>query len=93
MEQSRYWEEKFRKYGFQYPLDNVTIKVYHYWKDDIERDLTNKLDSITDLLVDAGIIKNDSWQILKRIHSEGESYKNQIVQAITRIDVTQSYFD
>jgi hypothetical protein len=58
----------------------------------MERDLTNKLDSITDLMVDAQIIKNDSWQILNQIHSEGENYKDQILQAITRIDITQSFY-
>jgi membrane-bound lytic murein transglycosylase B len=69
------------------------VKIYHYWKDDRERDLTNKFDSVNDLLVAAGIVKNDNWQVIKKIHSEGESYKGQITKAITRIDVTQSYFD
>jgi hypothetical protein len=91
-EQSLFWEGKFGKYGLKFPLDNVSIKVYHYWKDGMERDLTNKLDSITDLMVDAQIIKNDSWQILNQIHSEGENYKDQILQAITRIDITQSFY-
>jgi hypothetical protein len=93
-EQAKFWEKKFKDYGLELPLTNASVKVYHYWKDDImERDLTNKLDTIADLMVVAGIIKNDNWQILRRIHSDGESYKDQIVEAITRIDITQSYFD
>jgi hypothetical protein len=71
----------------------VSVKVYHYFKDNIERDLTNKADSINDLMVAAGIIKDDNWQIIKQIHSEAEIYKGEIVQAITRVDITQSYFD
>ena len=92
-EQSRTWIEKFERYGLKFPLDNASLKIYHYWKDGIERDLTNKADSITDLLVSAGIIENDSWQVLKKINSEGENYKDQILEAITRIDITQSYFE
>ncbi len=92
-DQANVWADKFMKYGLKFPLDNVSMKVYHYWKDDIERDLTNKYDTIADLMVSCGIIENDSWQVLKRIHSEGENYKNQIVQAITRVDITQSFFE
>jgi hypothetical protein len=87
------WHEKFSKYGLQFPLNHVSIKVYHYWADDMERDLTNKLDSLTDLLVSAGIIVNDNWQYLRQIHSESENYHGQIHESITRIDVTQSYFE
>lgn len=93
IEQSLSWKDKFEKYGLKFPLSNATIKVYHYWNDKMERDLTNKLDSITDLLVDAGIIENDSWQVLNRIHSEGEYYGGEILQAITRIDITQAFYE
>jgi len=93
VEQSLVWAEKFEKYGLKFPLTNVTIKVYHYWNDKMERDLTNKLDSIADLLVSAGIIENDSWQVLSRIHSEGEYYGGEILQSIARIDITQSFYE
>ena len=93
IEQSLVWNEKFGKYGLKFPLTNATIKVYHYWNDKMERDLTNKLDSITDLLVSGGIIENDSWQVLNRIHSEGEYYGGEILQAITRIDITQAFYE
>lgn len=87
--------KRYREHGIQYPLNNVTVKVYHYWADDIERDLTNKLDSINDLLVDCGIIVNDNWQVLRKIESEGQNYKGEILQPITTIDITQrlSSFD
>lgn len=92
-EQAKVWNEKFKAHGLRFPLDNVSVKVYHYWKDNIERDLTNKADSINDLMVAAGIIKDDNWQIIRQIHSEGEMYRGEILQAITRVDITQSYFD
>lgn len=92
-EQAMFWYEKFKSQGLRLPLDNVSVKVYHYWRDEMDRDLTNKLDSLTDLLVTAGVVRDDSWKVMKRIHSEGECYKDQIVEAITRIDITQSFFD
>lgn len=82
---------KYDKYGFVYPLDNVSIKVYHYWDNNIEKDLTNKLDSINDLFVDVGIISNDNWQVLGKIESESECYKGEILQQITTVDITQRF--
>lgn len=79
---------RYNEHGIQYPLKDVTVKVYHYWRDDMERDLTNKLDSINDLLVDCGVIVNDNWQVLRRIESEGQDYNGEILQALTTIDVT-----
>jgi Holliday junction resolvase RusA-like endonuclease len=70
------------------PLDLVSVKIYHYWKDDIERDLDNKQSTIYDLLTVAKVIVNDNWQCLYKIHSECENYKDQIVQALTTVDVT-----
>jgi hypothetical protein len=92
-EQAKVWFEKYKRFGVRFPLNNVSVKVYHYWADNQERDLTNKLDSLTDLLVDSGIIVNDNWQYLRQIHSESENYHGQILDHITRIDVTQSYYD
>lgn len=80
---------RYEKFGLVFPLDNVSIKVYHYWADNIERDLTNKLDSINDLFVDCGVISNDNWQTLGKIESESELYKGEILQQITTVDITQ----
>jgi hypothetical protein len=70
------------------PFDNVSVKIYHYWKDDMERDLDNKQSTIYDLLKTCGIIENDNWQCLGQIHSECENYSGQVLEAITTIDVT-----
>lgn len=80
---------KYAKYGLIYPLDNVTINVYHYWKDDMARDNSNKYDSIADLLVACGILADDTWQIIGKNQSESECYSGQILDHITTIDITQ----
>lgn len=79
---------RYEKYGLIYPLSGVTVKVYHYWADDIQRDLTNKLDTINDLLVSCGIIANDNWQVLGKIESGCGLYRGEILKQITTIDVT-----
>lgn len=90
--QAASWHAKFEKHGLVFPLQVVSVKVYHYFNDKIERDLTNKMDSINDLLVACGIIQNDSWQHVNRICSEAENYYEEILEPITRIDVTASFF-
>lgn len=79
---------RYEKHGLVYPLSGVTVKVYHYWADNKERDLTNKLDTINDLLVSCGIIANDNWQVLGKIESSGDLYRGEILAQITTIDVT-----
>lgn len=76
------------KFDIVLPLDFVTIKIYHYWKDNEERDLDNKQSTIYDLLKGCSVILNDNWQCLYKIHSECENYKDQMVQAMTEINVT-----
>lgn len=80
--------EKAKYPDVVYPLDQVSVKVYHYWTTDEERDLTNKLDSLNDLFVASGIVVNDNWQVINKISSESENYRGEILEQITTIDLT-----
>ncbi|MEO7046568.1 MAG: hypothetical protein ABI091_14755 [Ferruginibacter sp.] len=88
IEQAAKEAKKYLKYDIIYPLDNVSVKVYHYWQDNMERDNSNKYDSIIDLFVSCGILANDAWQIVGKNESESECYSGQILKHITTIDVT-----
>mgnify|MGYP002074188211 CR=1 FL=1 len=79
---------RYSKHNIMYPLNNVSVKVYHYWADNIERDNSNKYDSIIDLFVSCGILTNDCWQVVKRNESEAENYKGEILNHITLVDIT-----
>ena len=79
---------KYKELDGKFPLNNVSVKIYHYWKDNIERDLDNKQSTIYDLLKHCQIIANDNWQCLGQIHSECENYAGEILEPITTIDVT-----
>ena len=88
LEQANIERVKYEKFGILYPLNNVSVKVYHYWKDNRERDNSNKYDSIIDLFVACGLLKNDCWQVVQRNESEAECYEGEILDHITTIDVT-----
>jgi len=92
-EQAQYWMERFQKYGMRFPLTDVSVRVYHYWRDEMERDLTNKLDTVNDILVSSGIVLNDSWQVIRQIRSEAGDYKDEVRETITRIDVTKYFYE
>jgi len=59
--------------------------VLKFWFPDNRRtDLTNKTESVMDLLVDNGFIKDDCWQVIKSltIESEGIDKKNPRVEIL-----------
>jgi hypothetical protein len=89
IEQAAIELKRYEKHVLNYPLNNVSVKVYHYWDNNIEKDLTNKLDSLNDLFVLCGIVSDDSWQVMGKIESSGENYRGEILQQITTIDITQ----
>ena len=89
LRQAKAEEKKYKKWGIELPLDNVSIRVYHYWKDNMRRDNSNKYDTIVDLLVSCGILKDDTWQVIGKNESEAEGYAGEILDHITTIDITQ----
>ena len=44
------------------------IKAEFWLPDNRKTDLSNKIESVMDLLVDNGIIEDDSWQIISDLH-------------------------
>lgn len=50
------------------PFTAVEIAVTFYPPDRIRGDLTNKAESVHDLLVDAGYLEDDNWFLLSHAH-------------------------
>lgn len=48
-------------------IEKASIKVVFYMPDNRKADLSNKFESIADLLVKAGILVDDSWQCLSPV--------------------------
>lgn len=64
--------------GLPVGIEKAEIKATIYFPNRIRADLSNKFESIGDLLVDAGIIKDDKWECVPRIEivSGGVDTKN-----------------
>jgi hypothetical protein len=85
------WTRHVHARGLTWPLAGCSISVYHYWKDDRIRDNSNKLESIQDLLVDAGILVDDAWQHLSPVVTDADSYIGELRDHTTVINITVYY--
>jgi len=56
----------------QIGIKDCQIELDFYLPDNRRADLTNKAESVMDLLVDLGIIKDDSWQVVSHLILTGE---------------------
>jgi len=57
--------------GYSLPIARAKIKVLFYFPDSKNRDLSNKFETIADIMVDAGIILDDRFKVLKPIYLDG----------------------
>jgi hypothetical protein len=80
--------KRYERFGISFPLQKVSVRVYHYWADDKARDNSNKYDTIIDLFTTCGLIPDDCWQVVGKNESESENYHGEILDHITTIDVT-----
>lgn len=88
MEQLQYWMKQYEKHDIMPPFSDCSLKVYHYWKDNLRRDNANKLQSIQDMLVKAQVLFDDDYMYLNKTVSEAENYKGELNKHITLIDLT-----
>jgi Holliday junction resolvase RusA-like endonuclease len=65
-------------------IDKCTIDIRFIFGDMRRADLSNKAESIMDLLVDAGIIKDDNWQVVNDLHLSG-AYSKGVFSTIIKI--------
>lgn len=76
------WHRRLSKELMQYKgsnLSGIHYLLIEFWMPDRRRtDLTNKAESIMDLLVDLNIIKDDSWVVIPflMLRARGVSKKN-----------------
>lgn len=57
--------------GVPLPIARCKLKILFYFPDNRRRDLTNKAETITDMLVDCDIIEDDKFQVLKPVVIDG----------------------
>jgi Holliday junction resolvase RusA-like endonuclease len=63
----------------------VSVAISFAFKDKRRRDLTNLSESVMDLIVDYGVIKDDCWQICRKVAMNGyESISDEVYVEITQ---------
>ena len=60
-------EQSYRIKKIRIPIANATIKITIFAPDKRTADLSNKAESVMDLLVDNGILKDDSWFVVNKL--------------------------
>jgi hypothetical protein len=80
--------KSYEKYNLSFPIKEASISIYHYWKDNYIRDSSNRLDTVQDLLVEAGILLDDSWHNLSPVKVDADIYAGEILDHITVVDLT-----
>lgn len=88
VEQAAIWKKSFSRHDLSYPISSCSILIHHYWKDEYQRDNSNREQTIHDILVDAGIIVDDNSKCLFRNTSEADCFKDEIVDHVTTIKIT-----
>ncbi len=64
-------------------IERCSAKLMFYMPDRRRADLTNKAESVMDLLVDCEILKDDSWQVVRPLELDAEYDKEN-----PRVEIT-----
>lgn len=70
--------------------DIVELTIVFYFPDARDTDLSNKCESVMDLLVDNGVIEDDNWRVVPRLvlQAGGISRDNPRAEITWRTDVS-----
>lgn len=82
------WERRLGPKGLKFPLQKAAMSLRLFFKDKYITDTVNKQQTIQDLLIDCGVIKNDDYCSLNPISSAGARYYQEMTENITFISLT-----
>lgn len=89
------WHRELLAKGIRLPVVRCKVKVLFYFPDSADRDLSNKFETLADIMVDCGIIGDDTFKVMKPVYLDGwvqrERPRTEIY--ITIIDPTNPEYD
>ena len=88
IEQMQEWSSRLQDKGVIFPLSKATMSLRLYIKDKYRRDTLNAAQTITDLLVDAGVIFDDDDLHLDPIHAASARYYDELLHNIAFISLS-----
>ena len=69
------WHDDASRQLMQYKkeyFDDCSINLFFHMPDNRKADITNKAESVMDMLVDNGILKDDCWQVVNELYMYAE---------------------
>lgn len=84
-EQMKAQERKMAEKGLKFPLIEARMTIRFYFADRYITDTVNKQQSIQDLLVDSGAIKNDDYATVNPIHAASANYFGELRENVCMI--------
>lgn len=84
-EQMKAQEQKMAAKGLQFPLKKARLSLKFYYADRHITDTVNKQQSIQDLLVDCGVVKNDDYGTLNPISSSSASFFRELKENVCMV--------
>jgi len=88
LEQMIHYKEQFKDKGLIFPINRASMVVKFYFKDLYKQDLSNKAETIQDLLVACKILEDDNYMVLNPVTYMGKSFKDEVTQNIALIAIT-----
>jgi Holliday junction resolvase RusA-like endonuclease len=84
------WHEEqswmLKKYTQKHPISKCDITIIMYAPDNRKSDLSNKVESIMDLLVDMKIIEDDNWFVVPNLVLKFAGVDKENPRAIIKIE-------
>lgn len=87
-EQMKQWEPLLAEYGVEFPLQEAILNVKLAFKDKHRTDTINKMQTIHDLLVEAGAIRDDDYTVLNPIRGYSKLFNKRITENVALISLT-----
>ena len=86
--QMQEWSTRLSGKGLIFPIEKSTISLRLYIKDKYRRDTWNAGQTITDLLVDCGVIVDDDDSHLDPLHAASARYYEELIYNIAFISLS-----
>jgi len=87
-EQMEYWRPKLIANGLDFPLQEAVLSAKFAFKDRHKIDTINKMQTIHDLLVESGAIKDDDYTVLNPIKGFSKLFNKRLKENVCLISLT-----
>jgi hypothetical protein len=86
--QMEQWEPLLAQHGVKFPLQEAVLSVKLAFKDKYRTDTINKMQTIHDLLVEAGAISDDDYTVLNPIKGYSKLFNKRLTENVALISLT-----